>query len=144
MADKTQSMGYPRLIDYRKPIRFSRQALWMGLFGYLILLFALFDENLLPAFSAQSALWWTVIGSIVLAFAGMAWIVGKGIYGVLHQPLIEYGDALKKLPKDTLITMVEHYPEFSELERHVLRQVLSNKHPGWSVEVTENTRSAFS
>jgi len=144
MTIKSHSMGYPRLIDYRKPIRLRRQALWMGLFSYLILLVALFDSNLLPAFSAQPALWVAIVISVVLAFAGMAWILGKGIYGVLYQPLFEYGEALERLPEDTLIAMAEHYPELSEMERRVLSRVLTYKHPGWSEKVTENTRLALS
>ncbi|ONF42577.1 hypothetical protein BTO32_15330 [Marinobacter lutaoensis] len=127
-----------------KPIRISRQILWLGLFGYLMLIPILAEHNVLPPFSLTSPIWLAVILSVTGDLVALVWIGSNGVYGVLHGPQREYRNALQQLPKADLLKMAEHYPELSESERRNLCQVLNQKHPGWTEKVSADTRLGLS
>lgn len=144
MTEMPKNELFPRLSAYRKPLRASRMALWVGLFGYLILLNVLAEEGVLPEFSFQSSLWWIVMVSVLVATAGMVWVGANGLKGVLYGPQREYRAVLDQLPVDSLRKIAEHYPELSEIERGILRQTLNRRCPGWSENASADVRSALS
>ena len=127
-----------------KPVRTSRQILWLGLFGYLMLIPILAEQNVLPPFSFISPIWLAVILSVAVDLVALVWIGSRGVYGVLHAPQREYRNALQQLPEADLLEMAEHYPELSEPERGNLCQILNHKHPGWTEKVSADTRLALS
>ncbi|TBW57413.1 hypothetical protein EZI54_07075 [Marinobacter halodurans] len=135
--------GIPRLSHYRKPVRFSRYLLWLGLLAYTVFV-PTFEGGVLPVFSMSDPVWIAVLLSMVVAFAASVWVMAKGLQGVMFDPERKYRKALIDMEPKSLLRMAEHYPELSADERRVLRSALNHKCPGWSEAVTGDTRSALS
>jgi hypothetical protein len=135
---------FPRLANHKKPIRTSRQVISLGLFGYLMLLFVLAEENVLPPPSFGTLLSVAILLSVTATVAAMVWIFSNGLQGLMYRPQREYRSVLDELPEDSLKKMASHYPEFTETERGVLRHVLNRRCPGWSETVSGDIRSALS
>lgn len=137
-------LSMPRMGSHIRPVRMRKFVIWLALFSCLLLLGGLEAENLLASLGLDHEITKVLVFlSAAIVFAFMFQILKFGLTDLMYGPQRRYREVLMEIPIDSLKKMSERYPELSQTERGVLRQVLNARCPGWSATVSGDIRTAF-